>query len=100
MPDNGMETELVRGRVVELPSPTSNHGYIRGNIYWVLRGLVEPRDLGRVVTNDSGVVTERDPDSVRGPDVAFSSYTTVPPRSEADRVLAGTRTGVRSFVTG
>jgi Uma2 family endonuclease len=31
------------------------------------------------VTNDSGVVTERDPDTVRGPDVAFYSFARVPP---------------------
>jgi Uma2 family endonuclease len=32
-----------------------------------------------VVTNDSGVVTERDPDSVRGADVAFYSFALIPP---------------------
>jgi Uma2 family endonuclease len=48
------------------------------NVYWALRGYIQPRDLGRAVTNDSGVKTERGPDTVRGPDVAFYSYNKVP----------------------
>jgi Uma2 family endonuclease len=35
--------------------------------------------LGRVVGNDSGVVTRRRPDTVRGPDVAFYSFARLPP---------------------
>jgi Uma2 family endonuclease len=40
--------------------------------------LVRERDLGRVFSSDAGVVTERDPDSVRGPDVSFYSYEKLP----------------------
>ena len=36
------------------------------------------RRLGRVVGGDAGVVTQREPDSVRGPDVAFYSYQRIP----------------------
>jgi Uma2 family endonuclease len=39
---------------------------------------VEDNDLGYPLTNDSGVITERDPDSLRGPDFAFYSYQRVP----------------------
>jgi Uma2 family endonuclease len=34
--------------------------------------------LGRVLSNDSGVITERQPDSLRGADVAYYSYGRVP----------------------
>ncbi|MEN0110800.1 MAG: Uma2 family endonuclease, partial [Planctomycetota bacterium] len=34
--------------------------------------------LGRLTSNDAGVITERGPDTVRGPDVAFYSYASVP----------------------
>jgi Uma2 family endonuclease len=34
--------------------------------------------VGRVVGNDSGIVTERDPDTVRGADVGFFSYKRFP----------------------
>ncbi len=78
LPDDGRLTELVKGEIVEMPSPTPSHGYVCGNIYWAVRSYVQPRDLGRVVTNDSGVITERGPDTMRGPDVAFYSYDRVP----------------------
>lgn len=78
LPDDGRTTELVRGRIVEMPSPTSSHGYYCGNIAGLLRDHIRPRDLGRIVTNDSGVRTERGPDTVRGPDVSFYSYSRVP----------------------
>src|SRR5262249_34531509 len=38
----------------------------------------EGDDRGQVVSNDSGVPTEKDPDTVRGADVAFYSYARVP----------------------
>jgi Uma2 family endonuclease len=78
LPDDGRTTELVRGRVVEMPSPTPAHGYYCLNIGSALRAYVRSKDLGRVVSNDSGVQTERGPDTVRGPDVAFYSYDRVP----------------------
>jgi Uma2 family endonuclease len=34
--------------------------------------------LGHVLSNDSGVITERSPDTVRGADVAFYSYAKLP----------------------
>jgi Uma2 family endonuclease len=40
---------------------------------------VRANKLGRLASNDSGVVTERGPDTVRGGDVAFSSYSRIPP---------------------
>jgi Uma2 family endonuclease len=40
--------------------------------------FVRANNLGRIVTNDSGVITERDPDTVRGADVAYYSYARVP----------------------
>lgn len=74
----GRRTELVRGRVVEMNVPSTRHGILCSNISWELNSVVRQRDLGRVVINDSGVVTERDPDTVRGPDIAFFSYSRLP----------------------
>jgi len=37
----------------------------------VLRGFVERERLGEIVVADTGFVLARDPDTVRGPDVAF-----------------------------
>jgi Uma2 family endonuclease len=78
LPDDGKLTELVRGRIVEMPSPTPSHGYVCANITAVVWEFVRSRALGRVVSNDSGVKTEQGPDTVRGPDVAYYSYSRVP----------------------
>lgn len=78
LPDDGPPTELVRGRVVELPWSTSAHGYYCATAGSSLGAYVRARQLGRVVSNNCGIVTARDPDTVRGPDVAFYSYDRVP----------------------
>jgi Uma2 family endonuclease len=39
---------------------------------------LEDHPIGRVLTNDSSMITERNPDSVRGPDVCFYSFERVP----------------------
>jgi Uma2 family endonuclease len=44
----------------------------------VLRSYCEQYQLGSVISNNAGVVTERNPDTVRGPDVAFYSFARVP----------------------
>ncbi len=58
--------------------PAPRHGYYCGNVMGLLRNFVKENDLGRVMGNDSAVVTQRGPDSVRGADVAFYSYTRLP----------------------
>ena len=78
LPDNGRPTELVRGEVIEMNPPQSRHGQVCGNVYFVLRTFAQARDLGHVLCNDSGVITERNPDTVRGADVAFYHYSRVP----------------------
>jgi Uma2 family endonuclease len=77
-PHDGRRSELVRGRVVEMPPTNFIQGIICINIGAFLSSYVRHRDLGWVTGNDSGVITKRDPDSVRGPDVAFFSYQRVP----------------------
>lgn len=71
-------TELVKGEVIDVPPPSYNHGKICFKVAFALGQHVVPRELGEVVTNDSGVVTERDPDTVRGADVAYFSYQRLP----------------------
>lgn len=77
-PDPGHPEELVQGRIVEMPPADRKHGYVCGQAYYLLRTFIERRDLGRAMTNDSGVITERDPDTVRGADVAYYSYARLP----------------------
>jgi Uma2 family endonuclease len=77
-PDPGHPEELVRGTIVAMPPPKPRHGQICGEVYFVVRQAAAEHNLGHVVCNDSGVITERDPDTVRGADIAFYSYARVP----------------------
>jgi Uma2 family endonuclease len=79
MPDDGVPKELVRGRIVTMNVPAPRHGHYCSRIArWVGVFAEDEKDLGRVMTNDSGVVTEHDPDTVRGPDVSYYSYKRLP----------------------
>ncbi len=81
-PKDGSRLELVRGEVVVMPPPKGKHGICCSQIAWVLQNFVRPRKLGWVTTNDTGVVLERGPDTVRGPDVAFWSIARQPQMPE------------------
>lgn len=72
-PPDGSKLELVRGEIIAMPPPKGKHGICCQRIGRFLGNHVDPSKLGWVTTNDTGVVLERDPDTVRGPDVAFWS---------------------------
>ncbi len=61
--------ELERGEVVELSRPGEQHGVVCSNVGYTLGGYVRQRRKGYVLTNDTGLILERDPDTVRGPDI-------------------------------
>lgn len=77
-PDPGRPEELVRGRVVPMTPPDRRHGYVCLKVGRILADFVEAHDLGRVLSNDSAVVTERQPDTVRGADICYYSYERLP----------------------
>lgn len=99
--------ELVRGEVIELPPPLKVHGVVCINVGYELTRFVRQLGKGYVTSNDSGVILERNPDTVRGPDIAVyedaesfeelhPKYGEVPPRlaveilspnDRADRIL-------------
>ncbi len=71
LPNRGRPTELVRGRIVEMNVPTPRHGQICSEVVRLLANHVKEQGLGKVTSNDSGIITARDPDTMRGADVAF-----------------------------
>ncbi|MGC1274387.1 MAG: Uma2 family endonuclease [Planctomycetaceae bacterium] len=76
LPDD-QRTELVKGRVIEVPPPGFQQGVVQIEIGSLLREHIRKRGLGRVLA-ESGTITERKPDTVRGPDVSFYSYQRLP----------------------
>ena len=78
MPDNVVRTELVRGRIVEWPPPKRRHAKVCQRISQALGNFVDAHDLGHVLVGDAGILTERDPDTLRGADVCFYSFERLP----------------------
>lgn len=71
--------ELVRGKVVpvDMAGPFK-HGVACARFARHLANFVEDRALGFVACNDVYVVVERDPDTIRGADVAYWPTAKVP----------------------
>jgi Uma2 family endonuclease len=61
--------ELERGEIVEMSRPGKRHGLVCANVARILGNYTVQRKKGYVCSNDTGVLVERDPDTVRGPDV-------------------------------
>jgi Uma2 family endonuclease len=77
-PDPGYPEELVEGKIVKMPPPKARHGFSCAEVVFHIRLYLAGHDLGRVFSNDAGVITHRGPDSLRGPDVAYYSYAKLP----------------------
>jgi Uma2 family endonuclease len=65
------EYELVRGEVVGMTKPGRRHGFVCVNIVWILSNYTRQQKKGYVCSNDTGMIVERDPDTVRGPDISL-----------------------------
>lgn len=65
--------ELVKGELVEVTPAGHPHSYYEGNVYAALRKFVREHKLGRVLVGEVGIYTHRNPDTVRGADVAYIS---------------------------
>ena len=74
----GGRGELIRGVLRETMASGQRHGKIVMNLGSELRAFIKPGRLGTLVGSDSGVWLERDPDTVREPDFAFTSVDRLP----------------------
>lgn len=79
LPPADVPTELVKGSIIEMNVPRQRHGEVCAAITATVRGFARQHKLGRVTSNDAGVITRRNPDTLRGADVAYYSYARVPP---------------------
>ena len=74
----GVKGELIRGVLHETVTAGGEHGDIAVALGAEVRSFVRPRRLGRVGGTDSGILLERDPDTVREPDVYYISAEKLP----------------------
>lgn len=70
-PVDGSQQELVRGVIVTMPPPKGLHGACCWKVAFKLGLHIEPAKLGRLFINDTGFLTAKGPDTVRGADVSF-----------------------------
>lgn len=80
--------ELVRGEVLLMSPPGCRHGGVAAAIIAALRTFVQARHLGIVVA-DAGFILSHDPDTVRGPDVAFVRSARIPPAGPPEEFWDG-----------
>jgi Uma2 family endonuclease len=79
--------ELIDGRIVAMTPTGSEHAAIESNLVYELTRFVRERRVGWVLSGEVGIYTRRDPDRVRGADVAFVSKArcpAVPPKGFLD----------------
>jgi Uma2 family endonuclease len=69
-PDDGYRHELQAGLLIAEPQPFPRHAQIQARLAHILSEFVEKHGLGVVLT-EGGFLLSRNPDTVRGPDVAF-----------------------------
>jgi len=74
----GVRGELIRGVLCETMPTGHQHGTIVTNLVILLGNFIKPRKLGSLTASDSGVWLERDPDTVREPDIAYFSAAKIP----------------------
>ena len=78
----GVRGELIQGVLCETMPSGRIHGKVAAIVISILMNFVRPRRLGQVIGTDAGVLLQRDPDTVREPDVAFISAEKLPPDSD------------------
>ena len=63
--------ELEEGEIVEMSRPGERHGAVCGNVTGILWTYTVAKKKGYVCSNDTGLILDRDPDTLRGPDVCL-----------------------------
>ncbi len=70
-PIDNARTELVRGRLFVREPAGLEHGDLAAQLLITIGSFVRKEKLGRALAAETGFTLERNPDTVRGPDVAF-----------------------------
>jgi Uma2 family endonuclease len=70
-PDDGSQQELVRGEIITMSPPGGLLGVTCSKVDRKLGTFVDAGPGGTIACNDTGFITERGPDSVRGPDISY-----------------------------
>jgi Uma2 family endonuclease len=78
LPDDGPPHELVRGVLHRVSAANGAHGSMCTRLSTALALYVLPRGLGEIFDSSTGFLLERNPDTVRCPDVSFVARDRLP----------------------
>lgn len=70
--------ELIRGKVIFLEHPKPLHGIVTCAVGARIGEFVKARKLGKVFSGKAGIWSERNPDSIFGPDISYISAARAP----------------------
>jgi Uma2 family endonuclease len=65
--------ELVKGRIVRQMPTGHPHGFIESLLVFFLLSFIREHKIGRVLTGEVGIYTQREPDTIRAADIVFIS---------------------------
>lgn len=71
--------ELVRGEIITMSPGGVRHSEVTARVTFLLERQNQASQSGRVLGGEAGMLVSRDPDTVRGADVAFISFDRLPP---------------------
>ncbi len=80
--------ELVDGRVVEVAWTTFPHGIACAKLSLYIGIYLDGNPIGHAMSNDTFIITRRNPDSVRGADFCFITKARMPDDAVPDGPLA------------
>ncbi len=86
--DDGVRNELAAGLLVSEPVPLPRHGQLEVRLARLLADFADAAGLG-VVLSGAGFLLSRNPDTVRGPDVAFVRHDRFDPDQAARSFFRG-----------
>jgi len=70
--------ELIDGEIIHMAPAGAQHGGIAGQVYGYIWTFATARKLGKVYIAETGFIIKHNPDTVRGPDVAFVQSARLP----------------------
>ncbi|MFI5272105.1 MAG: Uma2 family endonuclease [Ktedonobacterales bacterium] len=79
LPREGLRLELIQGEIFAMPPASGGHGKASMRLGGLLFQYVMAHDLGEIYAAETGFLVERNPDTVRAPDVAFICKDRLPP---------------------
>lgn len=88
LPEDGYRHELQEGFLLAEPPPAPRHGAVQATLSRLLGNFVAGTSRGAIYSA-TGFLLSRDPDTVRGPDVAFVSRARIEAHADASRYFEG-----------